>query len=84
MDPLYHVEYSDADGLREGVKYHLWCDVIADVRRRVNTGWSACVYRYCRKYRMYLYWTDLNPWNEAEERQQLALLKKETGNERNL
>lgn len=84
MGPLYKVVYSDADGLHEGVKYHFWRDVITDVRMRVNTGWSACVYRFHHKYKMYLYWTDLEAWNEVEKRRQLALLKKETADERNL
>ena len=54
MDPLYHVDYSGADGTHEGVKYDFWCDVVADVRTRVTSGWRASVYRYYPRYRTYL------------------------------
>lgn len=70
MPELYHVDYRDADGLHEAVKYDLWCDVVKDVRQRVTTGWNACVYRYFKQYELYLYLADANPWNEREERRQ--------------
>lgn len=67
MPALYHVDYADPRGWHHAIEYEVWTDAIRDIRERLSRGFvRAEVYKFFKKFDMYLYMDELNTHNKED------------------